>query len=169
MRCTAVLNLSCVCLRFFLCSSLALLLQLSCRQTPHNQVLANDEAALVEVGSGTITGIVKDGVECFGGVPGAQAPVGDLRLRPRLKLNEPIRQFDATGPAAVSPQNCGLTREGQLPYRAVVNIANIPFVINRTEDRITVALSRPASTSTDPSFPSFSVYSACIPGKAEGR
>ncbi|MES2392906.1 MAG: carboxylesterase family protein, partial [Acidobacteriota bacterium] len=67
------------------------------------RVWAQDAAALVTCGSGTLRGAVVDGVRVFKGVPFAEPPVGALRFRPPIKLKpwKGVREATAFAPESV--------------------------------------------------------------------
>ncbi|KAF1729910.1 putative secreted lipase [Beauveria bassiana] len=66
----------------------------------------------VEISSGTIIGAVT-GVESFNGIPYAEPSVGEIRLRPPVRLASSLGVFNATGKAAACPQMPQNTEEDQ--------------------------------------------------------
>ncbi|TFA97840.1 putative secreted lipase [Trichoderma ghanense] len=73
---------------------------------PAPSVEARDKAAIasVTISSGTIIGTSGETVDTFNGIPYADAPIGDLRFRPPVKLSRDLGTFDATGKALSCPQ-----------------------------------------------------------------
>lgn len=62
------------------------------------------DRAEVHLPSGTIFGSVVAGVEVFRGIPYAEPPEEDLRLKPPVRLEADLGSFDATGPGPSCPQ-----------------------------------------------------------------
>lgn len=114
------------------------------------------ETATVKIPTATVIGNVKNGVESFGGIPFAQAPVGNLRLRPPQRLTKNIGVFDATGPAGACPQQVGSIQGTNFVNDLIGNIANLPFIQEATgqgEDCLTITVARPQGLSPDAKLP----------------
>jgi carboxylesterase type B len=86
---------------------------------------------------GSVVGSAVDGREVFNGIPYAQPPVGQLRLRPPEKFNGRLSSFDATQPAARCPQLYGKPLDNP----------------SGQEDCLTINVERPAGTKEDDSLP----------------
>lgn len=113
-------------------------------------VLPRADQVAVSIPSGTIVGSVTD-VENFNGIPFAEPPVDDLRLRPPQKLSHNLGTFDATGVAAACPQ---------MPYKSVGGTPEVAenkmFLlsdIKGQEDCLTVTVQRPKGTRADDRLP----------------
>lgn len=115
-----------------------------------------DKQVTVELDLGKVTGIVKDKVESFGGIPYAKAPTGKLRLKPPVRLDESFGSYDATGAAAACPQMVSSTESTNFLLETLGNVANLPFVqrvTGQTEDCLSVTVARPEGTKADAGLP----------------
>ncbi|KAI1506230.1 Alpha/Beta hydrolase protein [Biscogniauxia marginata] len=104
---------------------------------------------------GTLVGSVLGNVENFGGIPFAEAPVGNLRLRPPQRLNSSLGTFDATGPGPSCPQMFFST-EGDLLTSVLGLLIDTPLfqvATGQTEDCLTMRVHRPAGTAPDAKLP----------------
>ncbi|KAI1781252.1 sterol esterase [Hypoxylon cercidicola] len=104
---------------------------------------------------GTIVGSVLNGVENFGGIPFAEAPEGNLRLKPPQRLSSSLGTFDATGIGPSCPQLFFAT-DGDLVTSVLGNLLNTPFfqtVTDQKEDCLTMRVQRPAGTTPDAKLP----------------
>ncbi|KAH9990543.1 alpha/beta-hydrolase [Xylariaceae sp. FL0662B] len=121
-------------------------------RTPEERAVST---ASVITPQGTIIGSVLNGVENYGGIPFAQAPVGNLRLRPPQKLNSSLGTFNAVGLGPGCPQMFFST-EGELLTSVLGTLVNTPLfqtVTDQTEDCLTVRVQRPAGTKADAKLP----------------
>ncbi|KAI1381605.1 sterol esterase [Hypoxylon crocopeplum] len=119
------------------------------------QTVEKRATASVVIPQGTIVGSVFNGVENFGGIPFAQAPVGSLRLKPPQRLNSSLGTFDATGLGPSCPQMFFST-EGDLITSVLGNLINTPLfqtVTGQTEDCLTMRVQRPADTASNAKLP----------------
>ncbi|KAH9893690.1 alpha/beta-hydrolase [Xylariomycetidae sp. FL2044] len=104
---------------------------------------------------GTIVGSVLGGVENFGGIPFAESPEGNLRLRPPQRLNSSLGTFDATGTGPSCPQMFFST-EGELLTSVLGDLINTPLfqvVTGQTEDCLTMRVQRPEGVAPDAKLP----------------
>ncbi|KAI1494514.1 Alpha/Beta hydrolase protein [Biscogniauxia mediterranea] len=104
---------------------------------------------------GTIVGSVVGNVENFGGIPFAEAPVGNLRLRPPQRLNSSLGTFDATGSGPSCPQMFFSTT-GALVSSVLGLLINTPLfqvATSQTEDCLTMRVQRPVGTTADAKLP----------------
>ncbi|KAK7431562.1 hypothetical protein QQZ08_001780 [Neonectria magnoliae] len=104
----------------------------------------------------TILGNVKNKVESFGGIPYAEPPEGQLRLRPPKRLERSLGVFDATGPAGACPQMLSSTESTNILFDLLGTIANLPFVQKATgqsEDCLTITVARPEGTKAGAKLP----------------
>ncbi|GAP85581.1 putative lipase 3 precursor [Rosellinia necatrix] len=111
--------------------------------------------ASVVTSQGTIVGTSLLGVENFAGIPFADPPVGDLRLRPPQRRTKSLGTFDASGVGPSCPQMFFST-QGSLITSVLGNLTNNPFfqvVTGQTEDCLTMRVQRPAGTKADAKLP----------------
>ncbi|KAI0467853.1 sterol esterase [Xylaria cf. heliscus] len=111
--------------------------------------------ASVVISQGTIVGTSANGVENFAGIPFADPPVGNLRLRPPQRRTKPLGTFDASGAGPACPQMFFST-EGSLLTSVLGNLINTPLfqtVTGQTEDCLTMRVQRPAGTKIDAKLP----------------
>ncbi|KAI2611266.1 sterol esterase [Hypoxylon fragiforme] len=108
----------------------------------------------VVTAQGTVIGAVGV-VENFAGIPFAQAPVGNLRLRPPQRLNTSYGTLDATGLGPACPQMFFSTG-GDLFTSAIGSLTNLPLLqvaTDQTEDCLTMRVQRPVGTKPDAKLP----------------
>lgn len=104
----------------------------------------------------TVLGNVKNSVESFGGIPYAENPTGQLRLRPPKRLSKSIGTFDGTGPAGACPQFISPTESKDFLFELLGDIANLPFVQNVTgqsEDCLSITVARPEGVKAGDKLP----------------
>ncbi|ETS06520.1 putative extracellular lipase [Trichoderma reesei RUT C-30] len=109
----------------------------------------------------TIIGSAADGVESFKGIPYADPPTGDLRLRPPQKLSTPLGTFNATGQAKLCPQGpiISFPTQQSPPEAAVVKetlARSLPLPTaedNQSEDCLTITITRPEGTQPGDALP----------------
>ncbi|RFU81144.1 hypothetical protein TARUN_1053 [Trichoderma arundinaceum] len=102
----------------------------------------------VEIASGTIIGSAGDTVDSFNGIPYADPPIGDFRMKPPVKLSIDLGTFDATGTAASCPQGPIISLSGLANATGAATIlsANSGVTVattNFTEDCLTISVQRP--------------------------
>lgn len=103
----------------------------------------------------TIIGASLLNVESFRGIPFADAPTGQLRLRPPQRLSRSLGNFDATPIAPACPQML-LSRDALGVVGGVLNdLLNLPFLQDVTgrEDCLSVTIQRPAGTKKGDKLP----------------
>ncbi|KAI0911381.1 sterol esterase [Ustulina deusta] len=111
--------------------------------------------ASVVTSQGTMIGSLVLGVESFAGIPFADPPVGDLRLRPPQRLTKSLGTFDATGSGPSCPQMFFSTK-GELLTLVLGDLIDTPLfqtVTGQTEDCLTMTVQRPAGTTPDAKLP----------------
>ncbi|KAI0403457.1 sterol esterase [Xylaria palmicola] len=111
--------------------------------------------ASVATSLGTMVGTSLLGVENFAGIPFADPPVGNLRLRPPQRRTKSLGTFDASGTGPSCPQMFFST-EGDLLPSLLGNLINTPLfqtVTGQTEDCLTIRVQRPAGTKLDAKLP----------------
>ncbi|KAI0870549.1 sterol esterase [Hypoxylon argillaceum] len=113
--------------------------------------------ASVVTSQGTMVGSSLLGVENFAGIPFAQAPVGDLRLRPPQRYTQSLGTFDASGLGPACPQMFFSTK-GALLTSVLGTLIDTPLfqtVTGQTEDCLTMRVQRPAGTKAGAKLPVF--------------
>ncbi|KAI2467784.1 sterol esterase [Annulohypoxylon bovei var. microspora] len=111
--------------------------------------------ASVVIPQGTLVGSVIGGVENYGGIPFAEAPTGNLRLKPPQRLNSSLGTFDATGVGPSCPQMFFST-EGDLITTLLGDLIDTPLfqtVTGQTEDCLTMRVQRPTGTTSNAKLP----------------
>ncbi|KAL5594083.1 uncharacterized protein BROUX77_007430 [Berkeleyomyces rouxiae] len=104
----------------------------------------------------TVYGRILGSTETFAGIPFAQPPVGDLRLRAPRAIETYKSTIDAAGIAAACPQlYVSLQSNTSAILDALGNILTLPFLqpINGQEDCLTVTVHRPAGVAADAKLP----------------
>ncbi|CAJ2511210.1 Uu.00g068350.m01.CDS01 [Anthostomella pinea] len=104
---------------------------------------------------GTLIGSVNLLVENYGGIPFAEPPTGNLRLRPPQRLNTSLGTFDATGDGPSCPQMYFST-DGELLTSVLGTLIDTPLfqtVTDTTEDCLTMRVQRPVGTAADAKLP----------------
>jgi carboxylesterase type B len=104
----------------------------------------------------TITGKDLLGVESFNGVPFAQPPVGQLRLKPPQPITSAIGNVDGTGIAKACPQMFFSTGDLDFPTNVLGTLLNTPLfqvVTNAGEDCLTLNVQRPTGTKANAKLP----------------
>lgn len=105
----------------------------------------------------TIGGTNLAGVESFKGIPYAQPPVGQLRLKPPQAITSPLGNVDGTQllPRAC-PQFYFNVADNAFPTNVLGTLLNLPIVqavTNSGEDCLTVNVQRPAGTKPGDKLP----------------
>ncbi|TGJ82189.1 hypothetical protein E0Z10_g6579 [Xylaria hypoxylon] len=116
-----------------------------------------EERATVSVAmsQGTIVGTSLLGVENFAGIPFADAPVGNLRLRPPQRRTKSLGTFDASGLGPACPQFF-FSNKGDLLTSVLGNLLDTPLfqvVTGQTEDCLTIRVQRPVGTAPNAKLP----------------
>jgi carboxylesterase type B len=104
----------------------------------------------------TIVGKSSLNVESFNGIPFAQPPVKQLRLKPPQPLTSGLGKVDATGTAKACPQFFFSLNPNNFPTNVIGEILNTPLfqaVTNAGEDCLTINVQRPAGTTKDSKLP----------------
>ena len=110
----------------------------------------------VTIADGTLIGSTSQGVDSFKGIPFAQPPVGNLRLRKPLPLAKGFgtRQATQSGPAC--PQFGTTTNTGLLPADALTKFLNTPLaqnITNASEDCLFIDIVRPSNATSSSKLP----------------
>lgn len=119
--------------------------------------VARDVAPTVQITGGTIIGSSDLTVETFNGIPFAEPPVGDLRLRAPQPLKRPLGTFTAVGNPKSCPQQTPIDLNSfGLPADVLSQVTSNPVVqiaTDTSEDCLTLNVQRPAGISTNTSLP----------------
>ena len=118
--------------------------------------LAGTATVVIPSPDATVLGNVKNKVESFGGIPFAENPTGQLRLRPPQRLSKSIGTFDGTGPAGACPQFVSSKESTDFLFKTLGTIANLPFVQNVTgqsEDCLSITVARPEGVKAGDKLP----------------
>ncbi|CAN9124575.1 unnamed protein product [Alternaria alternata] len=104
----------------------------------------------------TVAGTSIANVESFKGIPYAQPPIDQLRLKPPQPLTSSLGKVDGTGIPKACPQFFFSIDERNIPTNVLGTILNLPLlqtVTNAGEDCLTVNVQRPAGTKADAKLP----------------
>jgi carboxylesterase type B len=104
----------------------------------------------------TVAGKNLLGVETFNGIPYAQPPVGQLRLKPPQPITSTFGTVDGTAAPKGCPQFFFSVDGSNFPANVLGTILNTPLlqtVINSGEDCLTINVQRPAGTKADAKLP----------------
>lgn len=110
----------------------------------------------VTIANGTVVGSTSQGVDSFKGIPFADPPVGDLRLRAPRPLSKGFGTFTATGSPRACPQFFTPVNQGNLPQDALGKLVNTPLVqqiTNAGEDCLTININRPSTATSSSKLP----------------
>ena len=104
----------------------------------------------------TVAGINVLGVESFKGIPYAQPPIDQLRLKPPQPITSSLGKVDGTGIPKACPQFFFSIDERNIPTNVLGTILNLPLlqtVTNAGEDCLTINVQRPAGTKAGDKLP----------------
>lgn len=110
----------------------------------------------VTIASGTVIGSSSLNVDSFKGIPFAQPPVGNLRLKPPQPLTQGFGTLMATGTPRACPQFIQQINTTSLPAEVVTSVLNSPLgqvVSNSGEDCLTLNVQRPSGTTANSALP----------------
>lgn len=107
--------------------------------------------------SNTVVGLTSGKVEKFAGIPFADSPVGNLRLRPPQKLSNSLgTAYEAILPAPACPQMILSTSGNNFIVDLLGELTKTPLfmtALNVDEDCLTVSVMRPAGIDANASLP----------------
>ncbi|KAI4710078.1 hypothetical protein J4E89_005310 [Alternaria sp. Ai002NY15] len=104
----------------------------------------------------TVAGVNVLGVESFKGIPYAQPPIDQLRLKPPQPITSSLGKVDGTGIPKACPQFFFSIDERNIPTNVLGTILNLPLlqtVTNAGEDCLTINVQRPAGTKAGDKLP----------------
>ncbi|ORY76324.1 lipase [Protomyces lactucae-debilis] len=113
---------------------------------------------VVKLETATVTGYSFLGVDTFNGIPFAQPPVGDLRLRPPQSITSHLGAVSAVGIAKSCPQVLLSSNLDNLPSGILQTLLNTPLINKATqqsEDCLTLDIQRPSGTKAGDKLPVF--------------
>ncbi|PVH89098.1 cholinesterase [Cadophora sp. DSE1049] len=111
---------------------------------------------VVQLESARVVGSSFLGVDSFKGIPYAQPPVGQLRLKPPQPLVDNLGTVQATGVPRACPQFLTSTNSSSIPFDVLTELQNTGFfqaVSNAGEDCLTVNVQRPSSAKAGSKLP----------------
>jgi hypothetical protein len=104
----------------------------------------------------TIVGSSVLGVDTFNGIPFAQPPVGQLRLKPPQPLTSSLGTVNAIGIPKACPQFFFDVDTSQFPTSILGYLLNTPLfqtITSASEDCLTINVQRPAGTTASSKLP----------------
>ncbi|KAK4990791.1 hypothetical protein LTR50_002327 [Elasticomyces elasticus] len=104
----------------------------------------------------TVVGSSSLGVDSFKGIPYAQPPVGQLRLKPPRSITKSLGTVQATGNPRACPQFYEQTNTNALPQDAIAKLLNTPLaqgVTDTGEDCLTINVQRPSTATASSKLP----------------
>ncbi|KAK3385554.1 Alpha/Beta hydrolase protein [Podospora didyma] len=123
---------------------------------PPSLVVEKRALPTVTIATGNVIGISRLQTEAFNGIPYALPPVGNLRLRPPVRLNSSFGTFDGTGIAPACPQFLAQTESSDLLTQVLDTVTSLPFfqtVLNVKEDCLGINVIRPIGTKAGDKLP----------------
>lgn len=110
----------------------------------------------VTIKNGTVIGSSSSGVDSFKGIPYAQPPVGNLRLRPAQSITKTFGTIQATGSPKSCPQFFTQVDTGSLPNDVIGELFDSPLVqqvTDASEDCLTMNVQRPTGANSSSNLP----------------
>lgn len=110
----------------------------------------------VTIKNGTVVGSTLLGIDSFKGIPFAQPPVKQLRLRPPQSIDSSFGTIVATGTPRACPQFFTQANTTSLPAGALGLFLDTPLAqeaTNAGEDCLTLNVQRPANVSSSSKLP----------------
>lgn len=124
--------------------------------TPVYSLQKRDVRATLADGT-TVVGYDAEGLSTFQGIPYAQPPVGNLRLRPPQPLTTPLGTVDATQDAKACPQLVVNLNSSSLLESVAGRLVNTPFgqntLLGASEDCLTLNVIKPPNTAPGDKLP----------------
>lgn len=111
-------------------------------------------APTVTIKDGTVVGYTDTNVDAFRGIPFAEPPIGNLRLKRPIRLNKPFGTIQATAVPKGCPQMVAqYSATAPSLFGSFVNSPVFQAVLNAGEDCLTLDVQRPAGTTTESKLP----------------
>lgn len=119
------------------------------------EVLENRSKVTVSFPGGSVVGRSVLGTETFAGIPYAEPPVGDLRLRAPKRLGSKLNNYDATGLSPACPQMFVSNEARDLIGKVLGTLLKLPLLdqLDGKEDCLTVTVQRPAGVKAGDKLP----------------
>ncbi|KAM3082730.1 hypothetical protein ACMFMF_002383 [Clarireedia jacksonii] len=110
----------------------------------------------VQLSYANVVGSSLLGIDSFKGIPYAQPPVGNLRLRPPQRITTNLGTIQATGTPRACPQFSQSTNTTSLISNTIAKLENTQLlqdISNDGEDCLTVNVQRPSTATADSKLP----------------
>ncbi|EME79191.1 uncharacterized protein MYCFIDRAFT_57762 [Pseudocercospora fijiensis CIRAD86] len=110
----------------------------------------------VTIRNGTVVGSTASGIDSFKGIPFAQPPVGNLRLRSPRPLASGFGTITSDPSPRACPQFSTQVNTGNLPQDALAKLMNTPLfqeINNAGEDCLTLNVQRPSTATSSSKLP----------------
>jgi len=110
----------------------------------------------VTIQNGTVIGSTSSGVDSFKGIPFAQPPVGNLRLRAPQSINKSFGTLTATAQPRACPQFQTQVNTSNIPQDALGLLSDTPLlqtINNAGEDCLTLNVQRPSTATASSKLP----------------
>ncbi|KAM7214959.1 Alpha/Beta hydrolase fold [Rhypophila decipiens] len=125
-------------------------------ELPASPVLEKRARPTVTISQGNVVGIQGARTETFYGIPFAEAPMGNLRLKPPVRRTSSIGTFDASAIAAACPQFLADTDATDFLGSILGTLTGLPLLdkaLKVSEDCLSISIVRPAGTTADSKLP----------------
>ncbi|KAK4132191.1 alpha/beta-hydrolase [Trichocladium antarcticum] len=123
---------------------------------PPAPVIEKRAAPTVSSSAGNIVGVTRLNTEAFNGIPFGEAPVGNLRLRPPVRVTKSLGTFDATQIAPACPQFLADSDSNDFLAMVIGTVANTALfqkALKISEDCLTINVIRPIGTKAGDKLP----------------
>ncbi|KAK6582972.1 hypothetical protein PZA11_004048 [Diplocarpon coronariae] len=120
------------------------------------RALALALAPTVQLQHATVVGSSLLGIDSFKGIPYAQPPIGQLRLKPPQPITSNLGTVQAIGTARACPQFYTSTNTSSVPSQVLTDLFNsrlFQTVSDAGEDCLTVTVQRPSSARAGSNLP----------------